>query len=114
MRLQKLSGVPDCAADTPTVCQCLPNQRRRQKLGIEAGERRSGSCKRSGSFQEIEGLISKAESGADKDALVTRILNAVWDGVILGNSKWNPDRSCYELAEEYKQSGRTPDGCVKN
>lgn len=41
-------------------------------------------------------------------------IGAVWDGVILGDSRWNPDRSCYDLADEYRASGRTPDECVSN
>jgi len=51
---------------------------------------------------------------ANKGAVITRLLDAVWRGVILGDSKWNPNRSCYDLATEYGQSGRTPDECVAN
>ena len=51
---------------------------------------------------------------AAKGAVIARLLETVWSGVVLGESKWNPDRSCYDLAAEYARSGRTPDECAKN
>src|SRR5262249_23090847 len=45
---------------------------------------------------------------------MTDLLNTVWEGVILGDSRWNPGRSCYDLAEEYRNSGRSPQECVGN
>jgi uncharacterized protein (DUF697 family) len=45
---------------------------------------------------------------------VQQLLEAVWDGIILADSKWNPDKSCFDLAEEYCRSGRNPDECVQN
>ena len=49
-----------------------------------------------------------------KGALMTRALNTVWDGVVIGGTKWNPDRTCYQLANEYRRSGRTVEECVHN
>ena len=45
---------------------------------------------------------------------VQKMLDTIWDGVVHGDSKWNPDKSCFELAEEYRRSGRTPSECVRN
>ncbi len=53
-------------------------------------------------------------SSVPKSTLIARSLDAVWDGVVIGNSKWNPDRTCYELADEYRRSRRTVDECVRN
>ncbi|QCG89133.1 EcsC family protein [Azospirillum sp. TSH100] len=59
-------------------------------------------------------------SNTDGGALVEQknwmydLLDSVWDGVVLAESEWNPEKSCYQLYEEYKKSGRTPDECVEN
>ena len=56
-------------------------------------------------------------TGASDDssgAPVVKILDAIWDLVVYGESSFRPDKSCYELYEEYKKSGVTPDECVSN
>ncbi len=41
-------------------------------------------------------------------------LDFIWDKVVIGDSKLNPEKSCYKLAAEYIDSGRTPEECAKN
>ena len=41
-------------------------------------------------------------------------LDKLWEGVILGESRFNPDKSCYDLASEYLGSGRSVEKCVEN
>lgn len=41
-------------------------------------------------------------------------LDQIWEAVILGESWFNPERSCYDLAEEYRASGRSVEKCVEN
>ena len=45
---------------------------------------------------------------------LTQILDAVWNGIVLADSYWNPEKSCFDLAEEYRRSGRTPEQCAEN
>lgn len=59
-------------------------------------------------------MSEATNNSASKSTLMVRLLDAVWDGVVIGNSKWNPDRTCYDLADEYRRSGRTVDECVQN
>lgn len=49
-------------------------------------------------------------NGAD----IMPTLDQLWEGVILGQSRFNPERSCYDLAEEYRASGRSVEKCVEN
>lgn len=46
--------------------------------------------------------------------LMASMLDAVWSGVVLGDNDWNPDKSCYELADEYRQSGCSTSDAVEN
>lgn len=50
----------------------------------------------------------------DKSNWAVQLLDKVWDGVVIADSKWNPEKSCYDLYEEYKRSGKTPEECVDN
>jgi hypothetical protein len=43
-----------------------------------------------------------------------QVLDAVWDGIVLADSKWNPEKSCFQLADDYRRSGRTPAQCAMN
>ncbi len=43
-----------------------------------------------------------------------QVLETVWTNVILGESKWNPEKSCFQLADEYRSSGKTPRECAEN
>jgi hypothetical protein len=45
---------------------------------------------------------------------VNRLLDTAWNWVVLGDSSWNPDKSCYELAKEYGEKGLTTDEAVEN
>jgi hypothetical protein len=42
-----------------------------------------------------------------------RLFDTVWAGVASGNSQWNPEKSCYDLATEFRRSGRGVDQCVQ-
>ena len=42
-----------------------------------------------------------------------RLFDTVWAGVVAGSSQWNPEKSCYALADDFRASGRTPDECVQ-
>jgi hypothetical protein len=41
-----------------------------------------------------------------------RLFDTVWGGVVAGDSQWNPEKSCYVLATEFRRSGRATDECV--
>jgi uncharacterized protein (DUF697 family) len=45
---------------------------------------------------------------------LTKILDTIWQGVILGKSGWNPDKSCFDLADNYRASDKTPEENAKN
>jgi hypothetical protein len=54
-------------------------------------------------------------SGAAKQAVLSwqlKLFETVWAGVVGGDSKWNPEKSCYDLATEFRQSGRSVAQCV--
>ncbi len=40
----------------------------------------------------------------DEASGVMKALEAVWNGVILADTKWNPETSCFQLAEDYRHS----------
>ncbi|WP_376960593.1 EcsC family protein [Azospirillum sp. A26] len=50
----------------------------------------------------------------DQKNWAVQLLDKAWSGVVLADNSWNPEQSCYDLYEEYKKSGRTPDECVEN
>jgi uncharacterized protein (DUF697 family) len=54
------------------------------------------------------------EGHAEDGGWLTRILDVVWNDVVLGDSKWHPEKSCFKLAEDYRYSGKTPEECAKN
>ena len=41
-----------------------------------------------------------------------KLFDTVWAGVVSGASQWNPEKSCYDLAAEFRRSGRGIDECV--
>lgn len=41
-------------------------------------------------------------------------LDFVWNKVVIGDTKFNPEKSCYQLAADYIDSGRTPEECARN
>jgi hypothetical protein len=43
----------------------------------------------------------------------SKLFDTVWAGVVAGDSKWNPEKSCYDLANEFRQSGRSIAECVQ-
>ncbi len=45
---------------------------------------------------------------------VTKSLGFVWEKVVVGDSKFNPEKSCYQLATEYLDSGKTPEQCARD
>ncbi len=45
---------------------------------------------------------------------LAKSLGFVWDKVVIGDTKFNPEKSCYQLAAEYIESGRTPEECARN
>lgn len=45
---------------------------------------------------------------------LTQALGYVWEQVVIGDSKFNPEKTCYQLAAEYKDSGKTPEQCARN
>jgi hypothetical protein len=45
---------------------------------------------------------------------LAKFLDAVWVKVVIGDTKFNPEKSCYQLAAEYIDSGRTPEECARN
>jgi hypothetical protein len=55
----------------------------------------------------------EAEHAEDTNRL-TQILDPVWIGLVLGDSKWYPEKSCFQLANDYRHSGRTAEQCVRN
>jgi hypothetical protein len=42
-----------------------------------------------------------------------KLFDTVWAGVVAGDSKWNPEKSCYDLAREFRESGRSLADCVQ-
>lgn len=54
------------------------------------------------------------KEASEKSQWMIQMLDTVWDGVVLAESRWNPEKSCYDLYEEYRKSARTPDECVEN
>ena len=48
------------------------------------------------------------------DDWLTRLLDAVWDGIVLGERRWNPEKSCYDLAADYRRDGWTPRQGARN
>ncbi|MEJ0047098.1 MAG: EcsC family protein [Rhodospirillales bacterium] len=43
---------------------------------------------------------------------LTEALDGIWKGVVLADNRFHPDKSCFQLAEEYRRTGRTPLGCA--
>ncbi len=56
----------------------------------------------------------KALSTINEENKFIELIEKLWNGVVLSDSKWNPEKSCYDLYEEYKKSGKTPEQCVDN
>jgi uncharacterized protein (DUF697 family) len=43
-----------------------------------------------------------------------RLFDTVWGGVASASSQWNPEKSCYDLAAEFRRGGRDTDACVQS
>lgn len=54
-----------------------------------------------------------AEIAAEPDR-PTQVLDLLWNGIVLADTRWNPAKSCFQLADDYRRSGRTPKQCVDN
>ena len=54
--------------------------------------------------------VSNPLKGIDIDETI----DAIWNAVILGESKFNSEKTCYDLADEYRRSGRTTKQHVEN
>ncbi len=50
----------------------------------------------------------------DDAGWLAKSLVVVWDTVVIGDTKFNPDKSCYRLASEYRDSGKTAEECARN
>lgn len=57
---------------------------------------------------------SEEAGQVDTGSRLQQVLDAIWTNVILGESKWNPEKSCFQLADEYRNSGKTPKECADN
>lgn len=44
----------------------------------------------------------------------SKLFDTVWAGVVAGDSKWNPEKSCYDLATEFRRSGKSVAECVQS
>ncbi|WP_298162654.1 EcsC family protein [Acidocella sp.] len=54
------------------------------------------------------------EGQAGDAGRLTQILDTIWNEIVLGDSKLSPEKSCFELANDYRHSGKTPDECAEN
>ena len=60
-------------------------------------------------MEETEKVTAKADAG-----WLINSLDFVWERVVLGESKVNPEKSCFQLAADYMDSGKTPEECARN
>lgn len=51
---------------------------------------------------------------AEEAGRLTLVLDAIWNEVVLGDSKLSPEKSCFELAGDYRHSGKTREECAQN
>lgn len=57
------------------------------------------------------------DNGSTKTAgagWLTKALETIWEKVVIGDTKMAPEKSCYRLAAEYIDSGKTPEECARN
>ena len=47
-------------------------------------------------------------------AACRQMLDTVWNEIVLGDSKLSPEKSCFELADDYRHSGKTAEQCAEN
>jgi uncharacterized protein (DUF697 family) len=52
------------------------------------------------------------ETGGKGVSWQQKLFDVVWAGVVAGESQWNPEKSCYDLAREFRGSGRGIAACV--
>jgi hypothetical protein len=45
---------------------------------------------------------------------LTKSLEFVWENVVIGDTKFNPEKSCYQLAADDMDSGKPPEECARN
>jgi hypothetical protein len=61
-----------------------------------------------------EGTISEDASEAltSQDGWLEGPLNFIWENIVVGDGQFNPEKSCYALADQYRHSGKTLEECV--
>jgi len=42
-----------------------------------------------------------------------KLFDTVWAGVVGGGGQWNPEKSCYDLANDFRRGGRSVAECVQ-
>jgi hypothetical protein len=58
-------------------------------------------------------MSGSAAAAKQQTSWQLRLFDTVWSGVVSGSSQWNPEKSCYDLAAEFRRSGRSVDECVQ-
>ena len=48
------------------------------------------------------------------DGWLATSLAVIWEKVVIGDSKFNPEKSCHKLASDYMNSGKTPEESARN
>jgi uncharacterized protein (DUF697 family) len=65
-------------------------------------------------MEELPVDITDANTKTADAGWLTKSLVFVWEKVIIGDNKFNPEKSCYQLAAEYTDSGKTAEQCARN
>jgi len=58
-------------------------------------------------------MVAPAPSAKSPMSWQLKLFETVWAGVVAGNSQWNPEKSCYALAADFRRSGRSAAECVQ-
>jgi uncharacterized protein (DUF697 family) len=66
------------------------------------------------SKRETDGVEDTKAHEAETATSLTKVLDTIWNGVVLADAEWSPGKSCFDLADEYRRSGRTPEECAAN
>ncbi len=59
-------------------------------------------------------MSASAAAAKQQTSWQLRLFDTVWAGVVAGSSQWNPEKSCYDLAKDFRQSGRSTSDCVQS
>lgn len=51
---------------------------------------------------------------AADEGWLDKALTVIWKEAIIGDGQYSPDKSCYQLAAEYRDSGKSPEQCARN